>query len=104
VQGVAVVLHELLGPPAIVLFNPESDVLTTPAVDTVAVKLATVEPQYARLARMAEPRLAAVIEANERILADPVLAMASACIFAMPSMPMDTTIKATMTSTRLKPD
>jgi hypothetical protein len=59
--------------------------------------------QYARFACMEEARLAAWIAASERLLATPVLEKASACIFAMPRSPTETTISATRTSMRLKP-
>ena len=69
----------------------------------VVVAGATAEAQKALLACMAEAMLEASMAAIERVPAVVVLAIASDSIFARPSSPIATTIRATITSTKLNP-
>jgi hypothetical protein len=59
--------------------------------------------QYVRFARIADAMPAASYAARERSREVEVLATLNACIFAMPSRPMDMTTSATITSMIVKP-
>src|SRR2546421_6867563 len=74
----------------------------TPAFN-VRSKGRAVLAQYCRLECIAEARLAASMAASERRRAVVVVDTDSASILAIPNMPTQITMTATMTSTRLKP-
>src|SRR6185312_11224733 len=94
--GVQGVVFEVQSTP--VVFSTVSEIAPSTTVKEAGALVA----QYARFVCIIDARLAASMAASERMRALLVLESAIACIEAMPSKPIESTMSATITSTSVK--